>query len=136
IIGGVIGWETEMTDDVEASNGKIVKTLGITLKDSTGIVDCLATSYLADKLLNYIITHEVKEMFYVKLQYARVHYDGEDPPMIYINENIGSKLGILGANEDDDEDEEKEYEENEDEEDDDEDESEEEEDDEAEKLDG
>ncbi|GKA76622.1 replication protein A 70 kDa DNA-binding subunit D [Tanacetum coccineum] len=101
IIGGVIGWETEMTD-VEASNGKIVKTLGITLKDSTGIVDCLVTSYLADKLLNYIITHEVKEMFYVKLQYARVHYDGEDPPMIYINKNIGSKLGILGANEDDD----------------------------------
>ncbi|GKC73219.1 hypothetical protein Tco_1119102, partial [Tanacetum coccineum] len=145
IIGGVIGWETEMTD-VEASNGKIVKTLGITLKDSTGIVDCLVTSYLADKLLNYIITHEVKEMFYVKLQYARVHYDGEDPPMIYINENIGSKLGILGANEDDDEeelesghkdqkikdeewnkeDEKKKYEENEDEKDDDEDESEEE----------
>ncbi|GJS85439.1 hypothetical protein Tco_0751980 [Tanacetum coccineum] len=80
IIGGVIGWETEMTD-VEVSNGKIMKTL-------------------ADKLLNYIITHEVKEMFYVKLQNARVHYDGEDPPMIYINENIGSKLGILGANED------------------------------------
>ncbi|GJZ56629.1 replication protein A 70 kDa DNA-binding subunit D [Tanacetum coccineum] len=76
IIGGVIGWETEMTD-VETSNGKIVKTLGITLKDSKAIVDCLVTSYLADKLLNYIITHEVKEMFYVKLQYARVHYDGE-----------------------------------------------------------
>ncbi|GJY24428.1 replication protein A 70 kDa DNA-binding subunit D [Tanacetum coccineum] len=76
IIGGVIGWENEMTG-VEASNGKIVKTLGITLKDSTGIVDYLVTSYLANKLLNYIITHEVKEMFYVKLQYAKVHYDGE-----------------------------------------------------------
>ncbi|GJU69013.1 replication protein A 70 kDa DNA-binding subunit D [Tanacetum coccineum] len=113
IIGGVIGWETEMTD-VEASNGKIVKTLGITLKDSTGIVDCLVTSYLADKLLNYIITHEVKEMFYVKLQYARVHYDGEDPPMIYINENIGSKLGILGANEDDDDEENEEKEDDDD----------------------
>nr|GEZ95190.1 hypothetical protein [Tanacetum cinerariifolium] len=101
IIGGVIGRETEMTD-VEASNGKIVKTLGITLKDSTEIVDCLLTSYLADKLLNYIITLEVKEMFYVKIQYAKVHYDGETPPMIYINKNIGSKLGILGANKDDD----------------------------------
>ncbi|GJR19039.1 replication protein A 70 kDa DNA-binding subunit D [Tanacetum coccineum] len=120
IIGGVIGWETEMTD-VEASNGKIVKTLGITLKDSTGIVDCLVTSYLADKLLNYIITHEVKEMFYVKLQYARVHYDGEEEEL-----ESGHKDPKIEDEEWNKEDEEKKYEENEDEKDDDEDESEEE----------
>ncbi|GKB98620.1 hypothetical protein Tco_0984757, partial [Tanacetum coccineum] len=88
VTGEVISWEYELRE-YEVYGSK-VKVLPIKLKDAVYVVDLKS-----EKMLDYIISYEVKDKFLVNVENARVFDDGKDPPMIYINYQTGSKFDIV-----------------------------------------
>ncbi|GJZ67165.1 replication protein A 70 kDa DNA-binding subunit D [Tanacetum coccineum] len=85
VTGEVISWEYELRE-YEVYGSK-VKVLPIKLKDAVYVVDLKS-----EKMLDYIISYEVKDKFLVNVENARVFDDGKDPPMIYINYQTRTSL--------------------------------------------
>ncbi|GKD30944.1 replication protein A 70 kDa DNA-binding subunit D, partial [Tanacetum coccineum] len=76
VTGTVISWEYELRE-YEVYGSK-VKVLPIKLKDAVGIqITWLVFHILAEKMLGYIISYEVKDKFLVNVENARVFDDGK-----------------------------------------------------------
>ncbi|GJX65109.1 replication protein A 70 kDa DNA-binding subunit D [Tanacetum coccineum] len=93
VTGEGISWESELRE--YKVYGSKVKVLPIKLKDAVYVVNLKLFHISEEKMLDYIISYEVKDKFLVNVENARVFDDGKDPPMIYIKYQTASKFDIV-----------------------------------------
>ncbi|PWA78154.1 hypothetical protein CTI12_AA218180 [Artemisia annua] len=94
IEGEVFSWERELRD-YEVYGCK-TKMLPIKLKDTLGInLTCLVIGVMAGYLLDYMKSTKNCNKFSMSICNARVYDEGKDPPMIYVNHQIGSTYEIF-----------------------------------------